>query len=115
MRTVRAGLVLAVLLGLGDLALPLGGGDFPPIAVALIGAALGLITLVAAVPGWKGNRVALLTVAVTRVISALTALPAFVVADVPAEAQIAAGAIVVLTLVVVGLLTPGLRRPVLSS
>jgi hypothetical protein len=31
----RAGLVLAVLLGFADLGLPLGGGDFPPLAVAL--------------------------------------------------------------------------------
>jgi hypothetical protein len=107
----RAGLVLAVLLGLADLGLPLAGGAFPPPAVALATAALGLVTLVAVWLGRRGNRAALGTVVATRVLSALTAMPAFTAPAVPAAAKLAAGAIIVLTVACVALLAPALRRP----
>jgi hypothetical protein len=104
MRTsLRTGLVLAILLGLGDLALPFGGGDVPPLPVAIRTGVLGLITIVAAILGWRGSRAARLTVIVARVMSAATALPAFFVPDVPAAARIVAAIVVVLTVAVVGL------------
>src|SRR6185436_2608418 len=105
------GLILAALLGLADLALPFGGDDNPvPLPVALTSAVLGLITIAAAVIGRRGNRAAVTTVVVTRVLSALGALPAFFVADVPAAARISAAVIIVSTLVVVALLLPALRK-----
>jgi hypothetical protein len=106
----RAGLVLAVLLGLADLGLPLAGGDFPPLAVALAAAALGLVTLVAVWLGRRGSRAALGTVVATRVLSALTAVPALTEPAVPAATKLAAGAIIALTVACVALLTPALRR-----
>jgi hypothetical protein len=66
-------------LGLIDVALvgAIGSADPPPLAVSLGVAALGLITLAALVPAYRGSRSALGTVVVVRVISALLAVPAF--------------------------------------
>ncbi|MEV0273710.1 hypothetical protein AB0H43_33475 [Hamadaea sp. NPDC050747] len=111
MTALRTGLVLAMLLGLADLALPFGDADFPPLPVAIASAVLGLITVVSAVYAWRGSRVATVTVVVTRVLSALSAVPAFFVPDVPAAARVAAGVICVLTITVVALVSPGLRKP----
>lgn len=107
---VKIGLVLAALLGAGDVATPLlTDGEHPPMAVAVIAAVLGLVTLAAIVPAWRGNRAATALVAGTRLVSALGAVPAFFASDVPGPAVAAAGALVVVTLAVVALLLPGLR------
>jgi len=116
--SMRTGLVLTILLGLFDVVLPIGGVDGPPLPVAIAGAILGLITIVAAVFAWRsgasGSRAGVMTVVVTRILSALTAVPAFFASDVPAEAQVAAAAICGLTVVAVALLVPGLRKPQLA-
>jgi hypothetical protein len=67
------------LLGLIDVALTgvIGSKDAPPLAVSLGVAALGLITLAALVPARRGSRPALTAIVVTRVISAILAVPAF--------------------------------------
>lgn len=109
MRTLRAGLVLAVLLGLADLTAPLGGGDAVPMPVAIGAAVLGLITVVGAILAWSGRRAAVITVVVARVLSALSALPAFFVADAPPVARVVAAVVVALTVVAVALLMPRLR------
>jgi hypothetical protein len=106
------GLVIAGLLGLGDLITPLTtDGETPPMAVALIGAVLGLITVAALVPAWRGSRAAVTTIIVTRLLSAVTALPAFFVDDVPGFAVAAAATGIVVTLATVALLAVRLRRP----
>jgi hypothetical protein len=87
----------------GRTASALGGGDVPPLPVAIGAGILGLITIVAAIPGWRGRRAARLTVIVARVVSAATTLPAFFVPDVPAAARIVAAVVVVLAVAVVGL------------
>ena len=113
MRTplLTTGLVLAGLLGLADLATPLvTDGEHPPMVVALIGAALGLATLAAIVPAWRGGRGAAWTVVATRLVSAVTALPAFIVPDVPAEAVLAAGVGVAVTLLACGVIVTSLTR-----
>ena len=110
-RTLRIGLVIAAVLGVADIAAAIaGGGDTPPIAVAIPTAAFGLITLVAVGYGWHGRRAAIGTVVAVRVLSALGAVPAFFADDVPAPFVTAAAAIVVLTVVAVALLIPPLRR-----
>jgi hypothetical protein len=112
--TARAGLVVAGLLGLGDAVLVLTtDGEHPPMAVALLGTVLGLVTLAALVPAWRGSRAAVGAVVVTRAVSALAAVPAFFAgAPTPIVAVAAAG--IALTLVAVGLLVPTLvRRPAL--
>ncbi|GAB3831063.1 hypothetical protein ACFPIJ_30350 [Dactylosporangium cerinum] len=111
MRTFRIGLVIAALLGVADIAAAIaGGGDTPPLPVAVAAVALGLITLVAAGYGWRGRRSAVGTVVVTRVLSALGAVPAFFADDVPAAFIASAAVLVVLTAVVAALLAPRLRR-----
>jgi hypothetical protein len=113
MRTplLTAGLVLSALLGLADLATPLvSDGEHPPMVVAFLGAALGLATLVAVVPAWRGGRGGAWVVVATRLVSAVTALPAFVVPDVPAEAVLAAGVGVAVTVLAAGLIVAALTR-----
>ena len=66
-------------LGLIDVALAavIGSSDAPPLIVSLAVAALGLITLLALAPARRGSRGALTAIVVTRVISAVLAVPAF--------------------------------------
>ncbi|HET6295850.1 MAG TPA: hypothetical protein VFG33_20870 [Kribbella sp.] len=96
-RTFRAGLIAFGLLSVGDLAAPLlTDGETPPMSIALIGSALGLISLVLVVLAWRGVRRAVVPLIVLRVLSALTAVPAFFVDDVPGGAMAAAGVSIVL-------------------
>lgn len=105
--SVRLGLVLLGLLAVGDIAgLALTNGSNPPYAVAVISAVLGLASLFFVVRAWRGSHTALLPLLALRVLSALTAVPAFFVADVPAPAVGAAAAIIVLTAVGVLLVAP---------
>jgi len=109
------GLAICALLGVGDIISLAGLGsdadDGPPVLVVLIGAALGVITLVGARMAWRGGRSGVVTVIVSRVLSALLALPVFFVDDVPDWVPPVVGIFVVLTLVGgVGLLVVSLRR-----
>lgn len=73
-----AATIFAVL-GLIDVALTgvIGSPTAPPLIVSLGVAALGFITLLALVTAWRGSRGALAAVVVTRIISAVLAVPAF--------------------------------------
>jgi hypothetical protein len=106
------GLAICALLGVVDIVslAGLGADDGPPAGVIVLGAVLGLITLVGARMAWRGERSGMLAVIVCRVISALTALPAFFVDDVPGGIRIATGVLVALTVLGVGLVVMGLRR-----
>ncbi len=111
----RAGLVLLALVSVGDLAAPLlTDGQHPPMVIALIGSVAGLVSLVLAVVAWRtghpGWAIALVTV---RLLSALTAVPAFTLPDIPTGPQVLAGVFILLTLVGSVLTVAGLvRRPV---
>jgi hypothetical protein len=97
-RTFRAGLILFGLLSVGDLAGPLlTDGEHPPMSVALIGSALGLVSVVLVVLAWRGTRRAVVPLLVLRILSGLSAVPAFFAGDVPAAAMIAAGLTIALT------------------
>jgi hypothetical protein len=112
-RSLTVGLVLAGLLGLGDIAtLPFGDGEHPPLPVAIVGAVLGLITVVGVVLGWRGRRSGITAVIVTRLLSALAAVPAFFADGVPAPAVGAAAVGIAVTLASVALVAPALRTPV---
>lgn len=93
----RAGLALLGLLSAADLALPLLTDGQPPMAVALFVAALGLAGIALLVPAWRGSERALLALIVLRLLSALTAVPAFFVPDVPTLAVTSAAIIVAVT------------------
>lgn len=83
----KVGLVLAGLLGLTDLPSLLektpDGETGPPYAILVLGSICGLVTVVAVVIGWRNaNRGAIRVAAGARIVSMLSALPAFFV-DVP--------------------------------
>src|SRR5689334_25148579 len=57
----RTGLLILGLLSVADLLLPLlTDGESPPVAVALVAAALGLASLVLVISAWRGARKAIL-------------------------------------------------------
>ena len=115
-RLYRAGLIVLGLLSLVDLAGPLlTDGQHPPMAIALIGAGLGLISIVLVILAWRGRLAAAIALVVLRLLSALTAVPAFLVPDVPTGSMIAAGFGIGLTVVGAALVLAGLRRPAVLS
>lgn len=112
----RAGLVVLGVVSLTDLAAPLlTDGNTPPMFIALIGCALGAISLVLAAFAWRGRVAAAIGLVIVRVLSALTAVPAFLVAGVPLVPTVLAGTFITLTLVGCALVLGGLRRPVLAG
>ena len=110
----RTGLVIAALLGVADVVsafFPTPDGQVgPPLPIVLLGGLLGIATLAAAVVAWRtGKRGALRIVAGTRVLSAITALPAFFV-DIPVWLKLVVAVAVVLTVVCVLLVLSPARR-----
>lgn len=113
-RLFTSGLVVLGLLSVGDLFAPLlTDGKTPPMLVALVLSALGLVSVFAFFPAWKGSRPALVTLLVVRGLSALSAVPAFVVPDVPPAAKIAAAAAIGLYLAGTAMVLNG--RPVAAK
>jgi hypothetical protein len=113
-RLSRAGLIVLGLLSLVELAGPLTtDGQHPPMVIALIGAGLGLISIILVILAWRGRVAAAITLVVVRLLSALTAVPAFLVPGVPTGPMIAAGFGIGLTVVGAALVLAGLRRPAL--
>ena len=115
-----SGLAICALLGVIDIislaTLGSGADDGPPVLVTLISAVLGVITLVGARIAWRGGpKWGLVAVIVSRVLSALSALPAFFVDDVPDWVPPVVGIFVVLTVVGVGLSVVALRRREFSA
>jgi hypothetical protein len=112
----RAGLVLLGVISIGDLAAPLlTDGQSPPMFIALIGSALGLVSLVLVVLAWRGRVAAAIGLVVLRLLSALTAVPAFLEPGVPVVPMVLAGVAITVTLVGVVLVFTGLRRPALAG
>jgi hypothetical protein len=110
----RVGIGLAVVLSLMDFAsllVPTPPGEVgPPYVVLLLSAALGVVTLAAVVVAWRsGSRGALRIAAGARVVSAITALPAFFL-DVAAWIQLVVALTVVLTIACVLLMLAPARR-----
>ena len=112
----KAGFVIALLLGLSDLASPLqptpDGEVGPPFAILLIDALLGLITIAAVVIAWRtGRRGAVRIAAGARIVSMVSALPAFF-AGVPAAILLIVSVFVVVTIACVALMLLPSRVPV---
>ncbi|WP_285683661.1 hypothetical protein [Actinoplanes sp. NBRC 103695] len=108
----RTGLVVAVLLGVIDLANPFTtDGEHPPMVIALITAALGVVTIVGAVPAWRSrSRGGVVAIVVSRLLSAVSALPALVVSDVPGWIRVLSVVFALITLASVAMIAPALRR-----
>jgi len=112
----RSGVVLLGVLSVIELTGPLTtDGQHPPMIIALIGSVLGLVSIVLAVLAWRGPTAAAVGLCVLRVLSALTALPAFWVTGVPGPVVAVAGTSIMLTIIGVVLTLAGLRRPVPAS
>ena len=110
----RSGVVLLGILSVIDLTAPLyTDGQHPPMIIAVIGSVLGLVGIVLAVFAWRGRTAAAVGLGVVRVLSALTAVPAFWVTGVPGPVMAVAGSFIVLTIVGIVLTLAGLRRPAL--
>jgi drug/metabolite transporter (DMT)-like permease len=110
-RANKTGLVLAGLLGLLDVInlfsintpFPEGMTTTPPDWLFVLVAILGLVTLAAIVPAWRGNHRAVLVVVATRILSAISAVPAYFV-NVPSYILITTTVIVVVTILAVWLI-----------
>ncbi|MBL7256413.1 hypothetical protein [Paractinoplanes lichenicola] len=104
------GLVICALLALLDLVGSLPMGDVqPPVGVIVVGLVLGLITLAALVPAWRGNRRALQVVVGSRVLSALLGIGAYFDDAAPTWARIGVTVAMLLTAIAVVLVLPALR------
>jgi hypothetical protein len=100
-RELRIGLALSAFLGLINIPFLFAptpdGQEGPPIAVLVLSAVLGLVSVVCAVVAWRsGNRLAIRINAAALLVNALTSLPAFFV-DVDAWIKVGAAASVLLT------------------
>ena len=109
----RTGIVIAALLGLSDRATPLfTDGGHPPMSIALVVAALGVVTIAGAVLAWRSrSRAGVVAVIVSRLLSGVAAVPALVVSDVPAGIRVLTAVFTVVTLVSLAMIAPALRRP----
>ncbi|MGI8899954.1 MAG: hypothetical protein ACR2HA_03335 [Nocardioides sp.] len=113
-RLNKVGLVLAAVLGLSDIVgsfSPTPEGEVgPPQAILVLGGLLGVVTVVGVVWAFRSaSRTAVRIVAAARIISAITALPAFFV-DVPAWLKLVVGLLMLVTVAcVVMILTPARR------
>jgi hypothetical protein len=110
----KVGLVIAGLLGLADIPSFLQktpeGEVGPPYGILILGTICGVITVIAVVIAWtKANRGAIRVAAGARIVSMLTALPAFFV-DVPAGIKILVTVAVVLTVISVVLMLSPARQ-----
>ena len=118
---VRIGLGIAALLGLLDCTSlffpPSEPGEVgPPVGILALGTLLGVATLVAVLVAWRtGRGAAVWVAAVTRIVSVLLALPAFVFGA-PREVQQLVAVFVVISIVAVALmLAPGRRRTTVAA
>ena len=104
--------VIFAVLGLIDIALvgAIWTADPPPLAVSLGVGALGVVTLAGLMPANRGSRGALGAVVVSRVISALLALPAFFL-DAPAWVMVVEGFVVVATVCALVMVRRSVTRP----
>jgi hypothetical protein len=115
-RSVRTGLVLLGVVSVLDvLGVLLSDGDHPPMFIAVVGACLGLASLGCIAAAWRGRREALLPLVVLRLVSALTAIPAFFVDDVPTGIVVLAAAFVAVSLAGVALVSGSRSREVVPA
>ena len=110
---VVIGLVICVLLGILDIVGVFGVGmeGAPPLGVVIAGAALGLITVTAAIPAWRGSRAGLLLVVASRAVSALLAVPVYFTDEAPNWAPVVVTIAIAASLAGIGLLLTALRQP----
>ena len=110
----RVGLVLTLLLGLGDFtsafSSPPEGEIGPPFAILLADTVLGFVTVSGVITAWiRGSRLAARIAAGCVLLTAISALPALFV-DVPPMIKAAVGAATLVTVLACGLMLAPARR-----
>jgi len=114
----RAGFVLAALVAFANLPgafVPTGDDDGggPPIGILIFGAVAAIVIMGLLYKAWRdGSRGALRVAAGLLILTALSAVPAFFVEDVPAALRLFAGLYILGTIVSVVLLFSPSRQPV---
>src|ERR1700710_2335299 len=98
---LRTGLAISAFLGLGNIPFLFSptpdGQEGPPVAILVLSALVGLVSVVCAVIAWRsGNRLAIRINAAALLLNALTSLPAFFV-DIDAWIKVASAVGVILT------------------
>jgi hypothetical protein len=109
---VTTGVVICALLGALNVIASLIGltaDGAPPLGIVITGGVLGLITLAAVAPAWRGSRGALLFVVAARAAAALLAAPALFV-DPSDSVRVVVAVAIAVTLVGIWLLAATLRR-----
>lgn len=87
----------------------------PPAGIIFGAATLGLITVAAAIPAWRGSRAGLLVVVASRAASILFGRPVYFTDDAPNWARAATTVVVAVSLFGIALLAPALRRSQVSA
>lgn len=110
----KVGLALAGLLGVLDLPSFLqstpDGEEGPPLGILIVGSICGLITVIAVIVAWrKASGAAIRVTAGARIVSMLSALPAFFV-DVPAFVKVLVAVFVIVTITSLVLMFSPARR-----
>lgn len=112
----KVGLGLGILFGLANM-VPIPAGDDdghagPPVNILAVDMALGLVTVVCLVIGWRTGRAVLARLGIgAMVLAMITALPGLFVSGVPAGYRIAAGsAVLMVVLASVLILSPERNR-----
>ena len=116
-RNMTIGLILSAILGVLDVVsvAGLGADDGPPAFVIVIGLVLGVVTLVGVAMAWRGNARGVPIIVVSRVLSALSAIPAFFVEEAPDWAPPVVGVGIVITIAAIALIYSGRRTTELPS
>ncbi|MFD2764449.1 hypothetical protein [Micromonospora eburnea] len=117
-RSLTVGLVLAGVLGIGDLATGFsgaGGEGQPPVAAAVVITLLGAITLAGAWFAWRGRRGGLVAVIIARILSGLAVLPAFGDDGISTANEVVIGIGLGATVAALILIWPALRRPAVAA
>jgi hypothetical protein len=116
-RNVTIGLVVLAVLGPLDVVGVAGAGleDAPPLGVLLVGALLGVVTLVGVKMAWTAAPHGITLAVVSRIGSALLGLPVFVVNDTPAWAKALVAACILATVLGLALVSTARRRVPLGT
>jgi hypothetical protein len=112
---LKSGLALSALLGAANIPFAFmptpDGQDGPPIAVSILNAVIGLVSVVCAVVAWSaGNRLAIRINAAALIINGLLSVPALFV-DIDAWIKVVAATGIVLTVVALVLTLRRERTP----
>jgi hypothetical protein len=115
-RRNKIGLILAIVLGLGDLPsvllAPSGDDVGPPMPVLILATLCGVVTVVSAWFAWRTvSRPAIRLIAGSRILSAITSLPAFFVGPPVGLLIVAAVGVIITIIAIVLLLAPAGPQP----